>query len=134
MKLQKLGPVGPDNFGVREPGAHFCTGRSRSKNLIQDYSSSVSCNCFLCFAGRFRLSGITRVTAGAIPDFRAARRASTPLSMTAFRFRFIESLFRGQFPNGAPGLIDCFIRISKRTSIRIRNVDAAKRLAADFAG
>jgi hypothetical protein len=39
----------------------------------------------LCFGGRFRLSGITLVTAGAIPEFRAARRASVPLSNTFFR-------------------------------------------------
>src|SRR2546422_10402631 len=103
------------------------------QKLESDHSSSVSSNCCLCFAGRFRLSGITRVTAGANPDFRAARRASTPLSMF-FRLRFMGGLFRGQFPNGAPGLIDCFIRISKRAGIRIRNVDAAERLAADFAG
>ena len=119
MRLQKLGPVGPEQF---------------EQHSLLDYSTSASRNCFLCFAGRLRLSGITRVTAGASPDFRAARRASTPLSMTFFLFRFMDSLFRGQFPHGAPGLINRFIRISKGACIRIRNVDAAKRLAADFAG
>ena len=52
---------------------------------------------FLCFGGSFRLSGITRVTAGAIPELRAARRASVPLSKVFFRFRFIELLFRNPF-------------------------------------
>jgi hypothetical protein len=32
---------------------------------------------------------MTRVAAGAIPDLRAARRASVPLSKIFFRFRFI---------------------------------------------
>jgi hypothetical protein len=61
------------------------------KKLSQVYSISASSNCFLCFGGRFRLSGITRVTAGAIPDFRAARRASVPLSKTFLRFRMPAS-------------------------------------------
>jgi hypothetical protein len=34
----------------------------------------------LCFGGRFLLSSITRVFAGTIPDFLAARRASAPFS------------------------------------------------------
>jgi len=55
-------------------------------NSAQTYSASASINCFLCLGGRFRLSGITRVTAGAIPEFRAARRASVPLSKIFFRF------------------------------------------------
>src|SRR5712664_144074 len=76
---------------------------------------------------------MTRVAAGAIPDFRAARRASVPLSRTFFRFRFIENLFRGQFANGAPSLMDCFIGVSERPRVRIGDVDAAKRTAADFA-
>jgi hypothetical protein len=42
---------------------------------------------------------MTRVTAGAIPEFRAARRASVPLSNTLFRFRFIKKLLRSKFPN-----------------------------------
>jgi hypothetical protein len=46
----------------------------------------------LCFGGRFRLSGMTRVTAGAIPEFRAARRASVPLSRVLFGFRFISQI------------------------------------------
>jgi hypothetical protein len=59
---------------------------------------SSSRSCFLCFGGRFRLSGMTRVTAGAIPEFRAARRASVPLSKILFRFRFISRIIRGKFP------------------------------------
>src|SRR5205814_7875738 len=47
-------------------------------------------SCFLCFGGRFRISGMTRVTAGAIPEFRAARRASVPFSKIFFRFRSEE--------------------------------------------
>ncbi len=35
---------------------------------------------------------MTRVTAGASPDLRAARRASVPLSKTFFRFRFIGTI------------------------------------------
>jgi len=42
---------------------------------------------------------MTRVTAGAIPDFRAARRASVLLSNTLFRFRFIKKSLRSKFPN-----------------------------------
>lgn len=56
-------------------------------------STSSSSHSFLCFGGRFRLSGITRVTAGAIPDLRATRRASFPTSMIFF-FRFFISLQR----------------------------------------
>jgi hypothetical protein len=41
---------------------------------------------------------MTRVAAGAIPELRAARRASEPLSKIFFRFRFIELLFRNPFP------------------------------------
>src|SRR5260370_39037757 len=41
---------------------------------------------------------MTRVTAGAIPDFRAARRASVPLSNTLFRFRFIKEITPQQIP------------------------------------
>jgi hypothetical protein len=50
-------------------------------------SSSSASHAFLCLGGLFRLSGITRVAAGAIPDFRATRRASLPTSMIFF-FRF----------------------------------------------
>jgi hypothetical protein len=57
----------------------------------QAESNPVSTHCFLCFGGRLRLSGITRVTDGAIPEFRAARRASVPLSKFFFRF-FIPDL------------------------------------------
>jgi hypothetical protein len=42
---------------------------------------------------------MTRVTAGAIPDFRAARRASVPLSNPLFRFRFIKKSLGSKFPN-----------------------------------
>jgi hypothetical protein len=59
-------------------------------------SLSASSNCSLCFAGRFRLSGITRVTAGASPEFRAARRASLPLSIFFFRrFMRLDSTMTG---------------------------------------
>ncbi len=67
MKLKELGPVGP-------PLSHRIHSRLASRS------------CFLCFGGRFRISGMTRVTAGAIPEFRAARRASVPLSKIFFRF------------------------------------------------
>src|SRR5439155_14495737 len=67
MKLKELGPVGP-------PLSHRIHSRLASRS------------CFLCFGGRFRLSGMTRVTAGAIPEFRAARRASMALFKTLLRF------------------------------------------------
>ncbi len=89
MKLEKLGPVGPEE--VWSAGALLpllrMKGCSKLPNQVQ--SISASSNSFLCFGGRFRLSGMTRVTAGAIPDFRAARRASVPLSKIFFRFRFM---------------------------------------------
>jgi hypothetical protein len=56
-----------------------------AKNSSQANSIEVSISFFLCFGGCFRLSGITRVTAGAIPELRAARRASVPLSKIFFR-------------------------------------------------
>src|SRR5258708_16289013 len=40
---------------------------------------------------------MTRVTAGTIPELRAARRASVPLSNTFLCFRFIPSQFRSPF-------------------------------------
>jgi hypothetical protein len=43
---------------------------------------------------------MTRVTAGAIPEFRAARRASVPLSNILFRFRFISGISRTKLPIG----------------------------------
>jgi hypothetical protein len=96
MRLEKLGPVGL-NFlecGSKAPAfpaeATSITARAR-QNPLGAYSISASINCFLCFDGRFRLSGITRVTAGAIPEFRAARRASVPLSNTFLRFRIIRT-------------------------------------------
>ena len=61
-------------------------GVAATKSQIKFDSVSVSNTLFLCFGGRFRLSGITRVTAGAIPEFRAARRASVPLSRIFFLF------------------------------------------------
>jgi hypothetical protein len=59
----------------------FCLTRPRP------YSSSPSIQLFLCLGARFLLSAITRVAAGAIPDFRAARRASVPTSIFFFFFR-----------------------------------------------
>jgi len=41
---------------------------------------------------------MTRVTAGAMPELRAARRASVPLFKIVFRFRFISRIIRGKFP------------------------------------
>src|SRR6267378_4931233 len=45
---------------------------------------SVSSKSFLCFGGRLRLSGMTRVEAGARPEARARRRASLPASKRFF--------------------------------------------------
>lgn len=83
MKLEKLGPVGPKKFTV-------------SSFTLRLYSESGSRNCFLCLGGRLRLSGITRVTAGAMAELRATRRASLPISMTFF-FRF--------FIRGSSGIV-----------------------------
>jgi hypothetical protein len=112
MKLEKLGPVGPEEscsagavlaLNVADVLSILQTKRRRNgevtaKSSNQFDSSSTSRICFLCFGCRFRLSGITRVTVGAIPELRAARRASLPLSKTFFRFRFIPALFRNAFP------------------------------------
>src|SRR5260370_16974051 len=57
-------------------------------------SSWPSSHCFLCFGGCFLLSGMTRVAAGASPDFRATRRASLPASMVFFLRFFIPGLSR----------------------------------------
>src|SRR5438132_11936 len=87
---------------MQERGDPGCTGRSESCLVLfynegfeiarelhessnQVWSSSTSRSCFLCLGGRFRLSVITRVTAGVIPEFRAARRASVALSNTFLR-------------------------------------------------
>ncbi len=56
------------------------------------YSLSEWSHSFLCFGGRFRLSAITRVAAGDIPDFRARRLASVPASRVFF-FRFFIDVF-----------------------------------------
>ena len=59
-------------------------------------SSSASCKNFLCLGGRLRLSGMTRVLAGAKPELRAARRASLPLSIFFFRcFMELDSTMSG---------------------------------------
>jgi len=95
MRVEKLGPVGPDFWECGSKAPAFpaettsTTARAR-KNRPGAYSISASINSFLCFAGRLRLSGMTRVTAGAIPELRAARRASVPLSNTFFRFRILR--------------------------------------------
>jgi hypothetical protein len=91
MKLKKLGSVEPEYFAVAgaKTGAakrRDCGEEEGPQKSDQAKSSSVSVNCFLCFGGRFRLSGMTRVAAGAIPDLRAARRTSVPLSKIFFRF------------------------------------------------
>jgi hypothetical protein len=94
MKLEKLGPVGPKEFWSARAqlvrSVSNVLSFSETMNLLQNsdgiYSSSVSSDCFLCFGGRLRLSGMTRVAVGAIPDLRAARRASVPLSKIFFRF------------------------------------------------
>jgi hypothetical protein len=52
--------------------------------MVVTYSSS-GINRFLCFSGLFRLSGTTRVEAGAGAILRANRRASVPLSNFFFR-------------------------------------------------
>jgi hypothetical protein len=75
MKLEELGPVGPIPDSLIS-GLWF-------------HSISELSHCFLCFSARLRLSGITRVAAGAMPDFRATRRASLPTSITFFFRRFI---------------------------------------------
>ncbi len=73
MRFKKLGPV----------------RTYTEENEI--YSASFSSHFFLCLDGRVRLSAITRVAAGAIPELRAARLASTPTSSTFFLRRFIIS-------------------------------------------
>ena len=96
MRLEELGPVGPNGSAEAElplSGHRNFQELAGRPNLNKPYSTSTSINRFLCFAGSFRLSGMTRVTAGAMPEFRAARRASVPLSKTFFRF-FILALGR----------------------------------------
>jgi hypothetical protein len=75
MRLKKLGPV---RTYPEENDSRF-------------YSASFSSHFFLCLAGCLRLSVITRVAAGAIPELRAARRASTPASRVFFFRLFIDS-------------------------------------------
>jgi hypothetical protein len=50
----------------------------------------MSTQSFLCFGGRLRLSGITRVDAGATPETRARLRASLPAS-NCFFLRFFTT-------------------------------------------
>ena len=121
MKLEKLGPVG--------------TYR-KSQVVIATPACAAQSNCLsrsgLCFSGFLRLSGMTRVPAGARPDLRARRRASVPFS-SRFFFRFtISILFRRNLRNRSPALIDGFIRISEHARIRVGNVNISKGLAADF--
>lgn len=115
MRLQKLGPVG--TWIVKTPDFHQLNSRSN--------------HCFLCFGGRFRLSAMTRVTAGAIPDCRAARRASFPRSNTFFFF-LISAFLRDYFLHRAPRLVDSLIRVSKRSGVGIGNVNPAQRFSANF--
>jgi len=86
----------------------------------------------LCLAGFLRLSGITRVPAGASPDLRARRRASVPFSRRSFFLFLMSALFCNDLAYGSPALIDGFVRVRKRARIRIGDVNISKRLAADF--
>ena len=92
MRVEELGPVGPENVhllvfrGPLNIRNFSCCVFDPPFRRKWRHSDSPSIDCFLCFGGRLRLSGMTRVTAGAIPEFRAARRASVPLSKTFFRF------------------------------------------------
>src|ERR1700757_107878 len=108
-------------------------GKTKSGPDPLEYQTSCSSRIrsFLCFGGLLRLSGITRVAAGANPDFLATRRASVPLSSFFLR-RFISSLLRNDFLYGAVSLIDRFIRIRKRAGIGIRDVNVSKRLPCNF--
>jgi hypothetical protein len=75
MRFKELGPV-----------------RTYSEeNDLGFYSASFSSHFFLCLAGCVRLSAITRVAAGAIPELRAARLASTAASRIFFFRLFIDS-------------------------------------------
>src|SRR4029077_21280574 len=67
LRIEELGPVGPK---ARRP---------EHRRYVSTSSKS-----FLCFGGRLRLSGITRVAAGAMPEARARRRASLPASNRFF--------------------------------------------------
>src|SRR5258707_7364590 len=60
---------------------------------------------------------MTRVAAGAIPEFRAARRASVPLSKTFFRFRFIGELFRSNFPSAINQKLNAACRSMRRFEV-----------------
>src|ERR1700741_789884 len=75
---------------------------------------------------------MTRVTAGAIPDSRARRRAICPTSSFFFFLFFISGALSSNFAHRAPGLIDRLVRIRKGSGIGIRNMNAPKRLAPDL--
>src|SRR5208283_707044 len=79
---------------ARRDGVEQCSTRTKEKSdneaNASSYTSSQS-KSFLCLAGFFRLSATTRVTAGDKPEFRARRRASTPLSSFSLRLRFIPN-------------------------------------------
>jgi hypothetical protein len=80
---------------------------------------------------------MTRVTAGAMPELRAARRASLPLSsffLLCFIsvVTFISISCGGDFADGAPGLVDGFVGVGEGAGVGIRNVNAPERLASDF--
>jgi hypothetical protein len=87
MRIQKLGPVWTYS---RDRELRDWSGMTQV--LPRIYSASFSSHFFLCLAGRLRLSAITRVAEGAIPELRAARRASTPTSRTFFLRRFIVAV------------------------------------------
>jgi hypothetical protein len=118
LRLEKLGPV-----------RTWIVKKADCRQL-----NSLSSHFFMCFGGRFRLSAITRVTAGESPDCRAARRASFPRSNTFFFLLRISAFLRGYFLHRAPSLVDGLIRVRKRSRIGISDVNAAKGLSANFAG
>jgi hypothetical protein len=72
--------------------------------MLRPYSISSSRS--LCFGGRFLLSAMTRVVAGAIPDFLARRRASVAaFSFFLRRFIFVNpaTVARAFYPELAEG-------------------------------
>jgi hypothetical protein len=91
---------------------------------------------FLCFAGRLRLSTITRVAPAFSPDLRATRRASLPLSNTFARRFFISTRFRrvAQSVRHCPGSVVAAAqtrlcrRVVRRTTCGERRARRAKRI------
>lgn len=103
-------PISPDE------GVKIRSGRDlhRVEAIEVDFYSSSKIKRFLCFSGFFRLSGTNRVVAGTMPDFRASRRASVPLSNFFFRSRVIVSAFLDDdFLNRSVALVDRLICVRK---------------------